>query len=55
MIEIPFSIWSGLLLTVSVWILIVLYRILRILKKVADGEPSSEELRKIEFKKIQFK
>ena len=33
----------------------LLWRILRVLTKVAGGEPSKEELRNIEFQKIHFK
>ena len=33
----------------------LLWRILRVLTKVAGGEPSNEDLRNIEFKKIRFK
>ena len=33
----------------------LLWRISRILTKIAGGEPSNEDLRNIEFQKIRFK
>ena len=45
----------GAIFGVLCYIAYLLYRILRVLRKVADGEPSNEELRNLEFKKMQFK
>ena len=50
MIEIPFSVWSGLLLSVSVLILIVLIMIYRTLKHFRDYDDPEKDQIKLHFK-----
>ena len=55
MFEIPFSYWSAILLALVAVGVYFLYRILRILKQMNNGEPSSSDMRNIEFRKMKFK
>ena len=55
MIEIPFSVWSALLITLVAVGVVIQYRILRILKQMNHGEPSSADMMNMDFENMNYK